>query len=500
VYDLVVIGGGAGGLSVATAAARLGARVALVEKGELGGECTHTACVPSKALLEAARLAHQVRHAAVYGLTVAAPRVDFTAVMDRVRRVVAEFAGSGSGQSLRDRGIDVYRGAAAFEAYDTLVVDGQTRIHAQRFVIATGSRPAVPAIPGLAGAGYLDNDTIWSLDALPAELVILGGGPSGIEFAQALGRLGSKVTVLTDSRQILPNEDAEVSARVRKLLEVEGIAIRTGVDVTGIDVRDGRKVCRFKDQAGGAAGEVAATHLLVATGRLANVEGLNLEAVGVHADPVHGIEVDEYLQTRSSRIYAIGDVLQKYQFTHVAEREAAVVLQNAMLRISRKMDYSAVPWATFIDPEVATVGLTEATARAQQPEVVVLRAELSEADRPRIEGHTEGLVKIVATPSGKILGATMVGPDASLVLQELVLAMQHGLTLRDVAETIHTYPTSAGLIHRLAGEFEAGRQETSFVRRALRWFHGYHVRTGEADTEPIHAEPAPAGEANGHGH
>jgi pyruvate/2-oxoglutarate dehydrogenase complex dihydrolipoamide dehydrogenase (E3) component len=498
-YDLVVIGGGPGGLSVARAGARLGARVALVEKRALGGECTHTACVPSKALLEAARLAHKIRGAGGYGLRVAGPEVDFAAVMGRVRGVVTEFGGSGTGDSLRARGIDVFLGTPTFEAYDTVVIDGQTRLNAQRFVIATGSRPAVPAIAGLADVGYLDNNSIWSLDTLPPELIILGAGPTGIEFAQAFARLGSKVSVVCDSTDILPSEDPEVSVRVQALLAAEGIEFRTGVALTGVARRDGRIVCTMKGPGGGAPGEVSGTHLLVAAGRLANVEGLNLEGVGIHADPVHGIEVDDFLQTHSSRIYAIGDVLQKHDFTHSAEREAAIVVQNALLRIPRKIDYSALPWATFTDPEVATVGLTEAAARAQHPEVRVLRAELSEADRARIEGHTDGLAKVMVIPSGKILGATIISPEAALVLQEFVLAMEHGLTLQDIAETVHPYPTYAGLARRLANAFLASRQEASPVQRALRWFRGYQVRTGSEEAVTATA-PAPAGQANGHEH
>jgi pyruvate/2-oxoglutarate dehydrogenase complex dihydrolipoamide dehydrogenase (E3) component len=504
-YDLLVLGGGAGGLNVASAAARVGARVALVEKAKLGGECTHSACVPSKALIEAARLAHQIRRADAYGVRVAAPEVDFPAVMARVRAVVADFAGSDTGNSLRARGIDVFFGTPAFEAYDTVVIDGRTRLNAQRFVIATGSRPAIPAIPGLAEAGYLDNQSIWTLEALPGELIVLGAGPSGIEFAQAFARLGSKVTVLSDSDGILPREDPEVSGRVKGLLEAEGIDFRTGVEVTRVAGRDGRKVCTIKDKASGASSELSGTHLLVAAGRLANVEGLNLDAVGIHADPEHGIPVDDYLQTRSTRILAIGDVLQAHQFTHAAERQAAVAFQNAVIRIPKKIDYSALPWATFIDPEVATVGLTEADARARYPEVRVFRAELSEVDRARIDGRTAGFAKLVASPSGKVLGASIAGPEAALVLQEFVLAIEHGLTLKDIAETVHTYPTYAGLARRLANEYLATRLDTGFVQKALRWFYGYQPRTGTDGGSPgpeagasEHAETL--GHSNGHGH
>jgi pyruvate/2-oxoglutarate dehydrogenase complex dihydrolipoamide dehydrogenase (E3) component len=500
-YDLVVLGGGPGGLSAAKLAARLGARVALVEKAKLGGECTHAACVPSKALVEAARRVHQIRTAGSLGINVPTPTVDFPAVMARIRALIAEFSGSGSGDSLRAEGIDVVRGTPAFEAYDTVLVDGRTRLHAQRFVIATGSRPAIPMIQGLAEAGPLDNRSIWELDALPAELIVLGAGPTGIEFAQALARLGSKVTVLADSRGILPKEDPEVSDRVQTLLTAEGISFRTNVEVTRVALRDGRKVCSLKDKTTGAASEVAGSHLLVAAGRLANVEGLNLDAVGIHADAEHGIEVDEYLQTRSTRILAIGDVLQDHQFTHAAERQAEVAVHNAVIRIPKKIDYAALPWATFVDPEVATVGQTEAQARERYPDVAIFRTELKEIDRARIDGRSEGLAKLVATPSGKILGATVVGPEAALVVQEFALAIEHGLTLGNLAETFHTYPTYAGVARRLASQFVASRFDSSFVHKAVRWFHGYQGRSrGEAAPGATaagdHAQAV--GHANGH--
>jgi pyruvate/2-oxoglutarate dehydrogenase complex dihydrolipoamide dehydrogenase (E3) component len=243
----------------------------------------------------------------------------------------------------------------------------------------------------------------------------------------------------------------------------------------------------------------------VAAGRLANVEGLNLDAVGIHADPEHGIEVDDYLQTRSSRILAIGDVLQTHQFTHAAEREAAIAFQNAVLRLPKKMDYTALPWTTFMDPEVARVGLTESEARAQHPEVRVFRAECSDVDRARIDGQTAGFGKLVATPAGKILGVSIVGPEAALVLQEFVLAMEHGLTLKDIAATIHPYPTYSGMARRLANEFLATRIDASFVQKALRWFRGYQPRTGtEGDPAVsgahVNEDAQALSHANGHGH
>jgi pyruvate/2-oxoglutarate dehydrogenase complex dihydrolipoamide dehydrogenase (E3) component len=502
-YDLVVLGGGPGGLSVASAAARIGARVALIEKHHLGGECTYSACIPSKALIEAARLAHRIRKANRLGIRVAPPEIDFAAVMERVRSVVGHFAGSDSGDSLRASGIDVFRGSPAFEAYDTVLVDGTTRVNGQRFVIATGSRAAVPTVPGLSDAGYLDNVSVWKLNELPRTLTVIGAGPSGIEFAQAFSRLGSAVTVLADSPQILPREDPEVADRLEVSLSDEGITILKDVQVTRVAVRDGQKVCTYRAKLAAEDREVSGTHLLVATGRLANVEGLNLDEVGVHADPEHGIEVDDYLQTRSTRVYAIGDVLQRQMFTHAAEREAQVAYQNAVLRLPRKIDYSALPWATFTEPEVATVGLSEAAARQQSDDVRVLRADFADLDRAVVDGLTDGFAKVIATPSGKILGATIVGEQASLILQEFVLAMEHGLTLPDIASTVHPFPTYAGMAQKLANQFTASRGERGFLQTALKWFRGFTPRTEEAaspgEPEPQADEPAASGVSNGHG-
>lgn len=476
-YDLVVLGGGAGGLNVASAAAKIGAKVALVEKHKLGGDCTHAACVPSKALIQAARLAHLARTAGAFGIRVGDVEVDFAAVMERVQDVVTSFAGTDSGDGLQAKGIDVFRGSPAFEAYDSVVIDGRERLNAHRFVIATGSRPAIPEIPGLAESGFLDNTNVWSLRERPESLAILGGGPVGLEFGQAFARLGTEVTIVSESEHILPCEDPEVSRRVQTLLSAEGITFHTGMTVTGVVLTNGKTVVKFCD-AKGDAFEAPGTHLFVATGRHANVEGLNLEAVGIHATAESGIEVDETLRTSSRHILALGDVIGHHQWTHAAEREAAVVIQNAVLRLSTKIDYSTVPRVTFVDPEVASVGLSESEARVQDAECRVFRVELTDVDRARIDGATSGFAKVATTASGKILGAAIVGPQASAVLQEFVLAMEHGLTLMDLAQTAHTYPTYAGLTRNLANQFAATRLEKGYVQTALRWVFGYQPRNG----------------------
>jgi pyruvate/2-oxoglutarate dehydrogenase complex dihydrolipoamide dehydrogenase (E3) component len=503
-FDLVVIGGGSGGLNLATAAAQVGARVALVEKERLGGECTFTACVPSKGLVQAARLARQVRGAGPFGLRTGPLEVDFPAVMRRVRSVVEDFAREESADVLRARGIDVYHGTAAFEAYDTIRLDESTRIPSHRFVIATGSRAAVPEIPGLADAGFLDNMQLWSLERLPESLIVIGAGPTGIEFAQCFARFGSRVTILADSPHILPRDDPEAADELARILGDEGLTIHLGVEITQVEVRGDRKVCIYRDPATGTTAEVSGSDILLAAGRLAQVEGLNLEAVGVHADLHHGIEVDDYLQTHSSRVYAIGDVLMRHQYTHAAEREAAVVFQNAVLRLRKRMVYETLPWATFSDPEVAGVGISERQARAEHREFRVYRVPFAAIDRARIDGRTDGFAKVVATPAGKILGATIVGADAGMILQEFVLALEKGLGLGDLARAVHIYPTYAGVVRRLANQFLATRLQRRFVQTALRFFYGFNPRVtatnGAADEEireeTPHEEPVIAG----HGH
>jgi pyruvate/2-oxoglutarate dehydrogenase complex dihydrolipoamide dehydrogenase (E3) component len=492
-YDLVVLGGGSGGLHVASLAARVGAKVALIEKKHAGDASASHAAVQSKALVDASRLAHIMRNASAYGIRAGNPQVDFPAIMARVRAVDAKIASADSGGSVSTQGIDVYHGKAAFEAYDSVLLDGATRINGQRFVIATGSRPRVPHVPGLADVGHVDPVSVWSLNALPASLIVLGGSSTAVEFAQAFSRLGSKVAIVTDAERLLPAEDAEVSERLTALLRAEGIGIVTGVEVTKVSTRDGEKVCTYRATAGGNPGEVSGTELLIAGRRLANVDGLNLDAVGIHVDSAHGIEVDDYLQTRSSRIFAIGDVLLRHEVAHAAEREAEVAFHNAVLRLPKKADYRALPWATFVDPEIATVGLSEAAARAQHDEIRVFRANFADLDRARIDGVSEGFAKVVATPSGKILGATVMGEQASLILQEFVLAMENGLSLADIASAAHTYPTYAGLARAIAGQYVAARFQGSFLQAALRWFLGYTPR-GEAVPESEDTAVAPPAE------
>ena len=473
-YDLVVIGGGPGGLGVALEAAQVGARVALIEKDEknLGGECRNSACIPSKALLKAGGLAHQARHSSAFGVACGEVRVDFPAVMARIRALVASFHQGGPAY-YRDKGIDLFFGSAAFEAYDSVVVDGKERVAGSRFVVVTGSRPALPEVPGLAGSGYLTNRTIWDLDALPESLAILGAGPVGLEFGQAFTRLGTKVTILDTHAEILHREDPEAAAMLRARLAAEGIAFYLAVEVTGIAPKDGKTLVKFRSKKDGATFEALRSHLLVAAGRLANVEGLNLEAAGIHASAEHGIPVDEALMTANPHVYALGDVIGRDPYTHAAEREAEVVFQNAVLKLSKKFRRDAVPRTVYTDFEFAAVGMTPAQAREDDPDALDFRVDLAKVDRARIDDEAGGMFRVVASPGGKVLGATIVAPSASLVLQEFTLAIELGLSLNDLATTHHPFPTYASAAWSLAGKFASQKREKGLMKTALKWVYGF---------------------------
>ncbi|MBV8486885.1 MAG: FAD-dependent oxidoreductase [Planctomycetaceae bacterium] len=514
-YDLVVIGAGSGGLHAVKAAARVGAKVALIDRHQPGGDGLYEACVPSKGLVQAARLLRQIRRAHEFGIETGPPRVDLAAALARIRQVAAESAAAFADDVLRSQGIDVYHGTATFEAYDTVLLDGVQRIEGQRFVVATGSRPARPDIPGLSEAGYLDSTTVWSHSSVPESLIVIGGGQVGLEFAQVFARFGSRVTVLTEEDRVLPREDEEISGHVACMLTGEGITIKRRLKIEQVESRGQEKVCVIVDEAGQRTQESAA-EILYAAKRLANIEGLNLSTLGVHGDAEHGIEVDDQLQTHASRVFAIGDVLLRNQYSHAAEREADTVFQNAVLHRRKKIDYNTLPWATFLDPEVATVGISEAQAKAENLEHHVFRASYAQNDRARLEGRTEGFAKVVATRSGKILGATILGEEASLVLQQLVVAMDAGIGLGELAETTQIYPTYAQLISDLAGQFQATWLQRGFLASARKLLYGYQPRlvgagssaveaishgghSGETESQ-THTEPHSEGASRGHAH
>jgi pyruvate/2-oxoglutarate dehydrogenase complex dihydrolipoamide dehydrogenase (E3) component len=441
-YELLVIGGGAAGLSAARAGVGAGKRTALVERADLGGDCTHTGCVPSKSLIEAARRVHHARTGADYGFC-ADVTVDFAAVMRRVRRIVEEISSDESAAQLATEGIDVVRGTARFTDPHTLDVDGR-RVTAERVVIATGGSALVPPIPGLDATPYLTNDTLFDLTTLPRRLVVLGGGPIGVEMAQAFARLGSDVTVVEGEARILPRDEPEVSDVVGAALERDGVTLRLGAKVTGV-AKQARGVRLDLDS--GAA--VTGRHLLVAVGRRPRTASLDLERAGVATRKSGHVEVDDALRTTAKHVYAIGDCAAKYQFTHLADEQGRHAVANAFSW--RQKDFDIVlPWVTFTDPEVAHVGMTEAEAfAAYGAKAQVSLLQMSHVDRARCAGETDGFVKVIVAPrrpipsilAGRVVGATVVGTAAGELLGEFVLAMQTKAFAGRVAQTVHAYPT-----------------------------------------------------------
>ncbi len=462
-YDIVAIGGGTAGLVSAAGAAYLGARAAIVEQTALGGDCLWTGCVPSKALIASARAAHGMRSAAELGLTPASPEHDFGAVMDRMRAARARVAHHDDPERFRAMGVAVHEGHARFRAPGSLEVEGVGVIRSKRFVVATGAEPWAPPIPGLRDAGFLTNVTLFDTNARPDSLLVFGGGPIGLELAQVYSRLGSEVTVLELLPRVLPKEDEDVAGLVAEALASEGLTIVTGAEVVRVETVSGRKVAHTKDGRAFTADEI-----LVATGRRPNTHDLGLDTVGVEVDK--GIVTDDTLRTTAKGVWAAGDVVGGLQFTHVADYQAKIVLQNALLPLRKKVDYAAVPWVTYTDPEIGHVGLSEEEAGARG--ATTYRYDFSDLDRSIADGETAGLVKISADGKGRILGATVVGAAAGELLTPLTLAITHGLTLPKIAGTIFPYPTKVEGVKRAADAFQRERLEGlggRLLKRVVKW-------------------------------
>jgi pyruvate/2-oxoglutarate dehydrogenase complex dihydrolipoamide dehydrogenase (E3) component len=448
-YDLIVIGGGSGGLVAAVGAVKLGARVALIEKNALGGDCLWTGCVPSKALIRSARFAYEVRQAQTFGFAPVTPEFDggFAALTRRVGRVIETVGQHDDPQVFRAMGVDVIFGAPRFVNPHELVVTlketgEEKRFTAKRFCLATGSRPAAPPVEGLRETGFLTNEEIFHLQQLPRRLAILGAGAIGVEMGQAFARLGSRVTLIEMSERVLPKEDEEVSTTVENLLRAEDLEIL--LNAKAIQARrgaDGAKVLTVEQD--GAARDIEADEILVATGRRPNTEGLNLEAAGVEYD-AKAIKTDDYLRTTARHIFAAGDVTNHFQFTHTAAYEASVVVRNAFLfwPLRQKTDFRVTPWAVFTDPETARVGLTEKEARARYADVKIWRMAVKENDRALTEDETQGFVKLVcAGRRERIVGAHLVAPRAGELVHEIALAMRRKMTAAQLGGLIHVYPT-----------------------------------------------------------
>ena len=458
--DLCVIGAGSGGLAVAAGAAQMGAEVVLVERAAMGGDCLNFGCVPSKSLLAAARIADLWRHGTALGIAYTRPHIDFAAVADSVQRVIAEIAPNDSVERFEGLGVRVLRAEARFTSPRT-VRAGDVEIRPRRFVIATGSQPAIPPIRGLDEVRYLTNESIFANRQLPEHLIVIGGGPIGIEMAQAHRRLGARVTVL-DVGPLLPRDDPELSAVLAERLWSEGIVGRPGVEIA--EVERAGQVIRVRLESGE---QISGSHLLVAAGRRPTVEALDLAAAGI-ASTAKGITVDARLRTTNRRVFAIGDVAGGPQFTHVALYHAGIVIWNALFRIPAKVDYRALPWVTYTDPELAQVGLTEAEARAIERASRVLRWRFVENDRAQTERETEGMVKVVTRANGRILGTSILGAGAGDLILPWALAISQKLKIGALANLIVPYPTRGEASKRAAGSYYTPTLFSARTRRLVR--------------------------------
>lgn len=467
-YNLVVIGAGTAGLVTAAGAAGLGARVALIERGLMGGDCLNVGCVPSKTLIRSARACAEIRRAAEFGIrNPLSAEPDFAAVMERVRRIRSGISRHDSARRFTELGVDVYFGAAKFSGAETVEVEGRT-LRYKKAVIATGARAAAPPIDGLSEAGYLTNETVFNLTELPRRLLVIGGGPIGCELAQAFSRLGSEVTIVEMTPQILGREDREAAAIVSRALIRDRVRLLLHAAVKSVGMRGREKVvsvvCPDQEQT------IVVDEILVSVGRAPNVEGLNLESVGVVCDPRTGIVVNDRMQTTNPKIYAAGDVALADKFTHAADASARIVIQNALFLGRKKASGLMIPRCTYTDPEVAHVGLDDYEAEARGVRFDAYRIALRDVDRAVTDGEEEGFVRIrVAAGTDRILGATIAARSAGEMISEITLAMAGNIGLGAIAAVIHPYPTRAEAIRRAADAYNRTRL-TPFVKRLFdRW-------------------------------
>jgi pyruvate/2-oxoglutarate dehydrogenase complex dihydrolipoamide dehydrogenase (E3) component len=469
-YNLVAIGAGTAGLVSAAGAAGLGARVALLERRLLGGDCLNYGCVPSKAVLRAARAAREVQEAARFGLSAGGPvRQDVAAVMTRMRACRARIAPHDSAHRFRDLGIDVFVGVARFVAPDAIEVDGR-RLRFSRAVIATGARPAAPPIPGLAETGFLTNETVFGLASLPPRLVVIGAGPIGCELGQAFARFGSRVAIVSLDPRLLPREDPDAAALLEQRFAQDGIGLYLGAAITAVRRVEGGKAVVF--DRGRGLETVEADEILVAVGRAPNIEDLDLEAAGIAATR-DGITVDDRLRTTNRRVYAAGDDCSRFKFTHAADAMARVVIENALFFGRRRASALVIPWCTYTDPEIAHVGLYEAEARAAGFDVRTFDIDLAEIDRAVVDDDGPGFARLhVDGRRGRILGATIVAPHAGDLVGEVSLAMTAGLKAAALSATIHPYPTRAEILRKLGDEYRRSRLTPGlrqWLERYFRW-------------------------------
>jgi dihydrolipoamide dehydrogenase len=469
--NLIVIGAGSGGLVAALIAATVNARVSLVERDKMGGDCLNTGCIPSKSLIRSARIADYLRRAPEFGLTPVAVGVDFPKVLQRVQRIIERIEPHDSVERFTGLGVNCIQGEARIISPWEVEVDGVRR-SARNLIIASGARPLVPPIPGLAELDYLTSDSIWQLPELPSRLLVMGAGPIGCELAQSFARLGSEVILVDMAEQILPREDDEVAQLVAKALEESGVRLLLSHRVLSFAAHS--EASQVELEHAGSSVHVDFDRVLVAVGRKANTEEMGLEQLGVELSATGTIEVDDYLRTTVPTIYACGDVAGPYQFTHMASHQAWYAAVNALFGRFRKfkVDYSVVPWATFTDPEVARVGLNEKDALEQGIAYELTRYDIDDLDRAIADGEARGFIQVLTPPkSDRILGVTIVGYHAAELLPEYVLAMKNGIGLNKILGTIHVYPTLSEANKFVAGEWRKARKP----ERVLEWVKKFHA-------------------------
>jgi len=474
-YHMVVIGAGTAGLVSAKGAAGLGARVALIERHLMGGDCLNVGCVPSKGVIRASRAWQEARQAAErFGGPAVDPgaAVDFGAAMERMRCLRAQISDVDSAEGARKAGVDVFLGNGRFTGPDTIEVDGK-RLRFRRAVIATGGRAAIPAIPGLAEAGFRTNETIFNLTELPKRLVVIGGGPIGCELSQAFARFGSRVTHLVQEGHVLPREDADAAEIVQRAMIEDGVQFEFGVKVVEAQRRGAERAVVFERN--GERHEAAADEILIAVGRAPNVEGLGLEAAGIRHGK-RGVEVDDHLRTSNKSVFACGDVASRFQFTHIADAQARIVIQNALFFGRAKASALTIPWCTYTGPEVAHVGLYAKDAKEKGIEVESVTIHLADVDRAILDGADEGFLRVhveKGSKDGKILGATLVAEHAGDMIGELCLAITHGIGLGKIASVIHPYPTQGEVVKKAADTWRRGKLTPTVKKVFGTWFRTF---------------------------
>ena len=467
-YNLVVVGAGPAGLVAAQGAAALGAKVALIERELIGGDCLNIGCVPSKALIRTSRLYAEMRDAQHYGAQIPDDiRVDFAAVMQRMRRLRARISRGDSIRRLSAAGVDVFFGPARFTAADTLMVDG-AKLRFKKAMIATGARPDTPSIPGLVEAGYLTNETVFDLTELPQRLLVIGGGPLGCELAQAFSRLGARTIIVQDLPLFLPMEERDAAQLLSDAFARDGIEVRLNTTAMNVRMQGGKKLVDLVSD--DYKNTVTVDAILTGVGRVPNIEGLDLQAAGVDSDAASGVRVDDFLRTTNPRIYAAGDVCLEHKFTHTADASARIVVRNALFMGRQRLSALTIPWCTYTDPEIAHVGLYVRQARERNIPVKTFTVPMHDVDRSILDGEETGFVKIhVEERSDKILGATIVARHAGEMINEITLAMVAGIGLKTLTSVIHAYPTQAEAIKKAADAYSRTRLTPSIRKLLRRW-------------------------------